>query len=31
MMVVKLAFVIKLRQAEHKALARGQIGKHLGQ
>src|SRR6202166_2237313 len=31
MMVAKLAFVIKLRQAEHQALARGQIGKHLGE
>ena len=31
MMVVKLAFVIELRQAEHQALARRQIGKHLGE
>ena len=30
-MIVKLAFVIELRQAEHQALASGQIGKHLGE
>src|SRR5437763_15357382 len=28
MMVTKFAFVIKLREAEHQALARGQIHKH---
>src|SRR5260370_32172141 len=31
MMVAVLAFVIELRQAEHQALACGQIGKHLGE
>src|SRR5882672_4347776 len=31
MMVAKLAFVIQLRQAEHQALACGQIAKHLGE
>src|SRR5882724_1387736 len=31
MMVAKLAFVIERRQAEHQALACGQIGKHLGE
>src|SRR5260370_1255720 len=31
MMVAELAFVIELRQAEHQALACGQIGKHLGE
>src|SRR6266478_1575786 len=30
-MVAELAFVIERRQAEHQALARGQISKHLGE
>src|SRR6266852_374504 len=31
MMVAELTFIIELRQAEHQALACGQVGKHLGE
>src|SRR5260370_14651827 len=31
MMVAELPFIIEWRQAEHQALACGQVGKHLGE